>query len=194
VLSGIGCDERWIRKSVMSQHVFLIGFMGSGKTYWGERLSAALQKPFVDLDRLIEQGEGETITGLFHRLGEEAFRVLERRYLHQLAHHICAVVATGGGTPCFFDNLEWMRAHGATLFLDVPFDILAERLDSLRIGRPLLAGADRRAVEQLWEARRPFYTQAEWTVRFTQGDEAAFWEALYSTAQTALQKRPGTPD
>ncbi len=178
----------------MNQHVFLIGFMGSGKTYWGERLSAALQTPFVDLDRLIEQGEGETIAGLFDRSGEEAFRVLERRYLHQLAHHPCAVVATGGGTPCFFDNLEWMRAHGATLFLDVPFDILVERLESLLIGRPLLAGADRPAIERLWATRRPFYAQAEWTVRLSKSDEAAFWEALYSTAQAALQKRLRKPD
>lgn len=114
--------------------------MGCGKSYLGERLAVQLGRPFVDLDRLIEVGEGKTISDIFAESGEPGFRALERQYLHALAHQPPSVVATGGGTPCFFDNMDWMNACGTTVYLETPVDVLFERLRHERTQRPLLAG------------------------------------------------------
>ncbi|MCS7035738.1 MAG: shikimate kinase [Saprospiraceae bacterium] len=173
----------------MKRHLFLIGFMGSGKTYWGERLADALALPFIDLDHLIEAGEGESIARLFTRAGEAAFRVVEQRYLHSLAESPSSIVATGGGTPCFFDNLAWMRAHGVTLWIDVPFEVLWQRLQGVeRRERPLLAGATPETVRQLWQKRRACYQQADAAVMLSaEEEEGAFWVKLYTAAQAAMK-------
>jgi len=131
----------------MAAHIFLLGFMGSGKTYLGERLAVQLGRPFVDLDRLIEAGEGKTVPDIFAEKGEAAFRDLERQYLHSLENQAPAVVATGGGTPCFFDNMDWMNAHGTTVFLETPVETLYKRLRHERASRPLLAGL---SEAELW--------------------------------------------
>ncbi len=172
----------------MKRHLFLIGFMGSGKTYWGERLAVAWNKPFVDLDEKIEAGEKSTIAEIFARAGEAEFRTIERRYLHQLAVHSPSIVATGGGTPCFFDNLAWMRAHGAVLFLDVPWEVLLQRLQKDAGRRPLLTHADAQAVRLLWQSRLPCYRQANDIVPFSSSSsEGIFWERLCLAAQRALE-------
>lgn len=171
----------------MKKHLFLIGFMGSGKTYWGKRLAEALSLPFIDLDYLIETGEGAPIADLFARAGEEAFRVIERRYLHSLADSPPGIVATGGGTPCFFDNLAWMRAHGAVLWIDVPFEVVWARLQGTeQHKRPLLAQATPEAVRQRWLERQACYQQADTAVRFSSEEEEGIFEAkLYAAARKA---------
>lgn len=173
----------------MKKHLFLIGFMGCGKTYWGKRLAEALSLPFTDLDHLIEAGEGASIADLFAQAGEEAFRAVERRYLHSLAESPPGVVATGGGTPCFFDNLAWMRAHGTVLWIDVPFEVLWSRLQGAeQHKRPLLAQATPEAVRQRWLERQPCYQQADTAVRFSpEEEEGVFGARLYAAAQGALK-------
>ena len=149
----------------MAAHIFLLGFMGSGKTYLGERLAGLLNRPFFDLDQMLEAGEGETISTIFAEKGEAAFRDLERKYLHTLENQAPAVVATGGGTPCFFDNMDWMKAHGTTVYLKTPIEVLFERLRHEQAGRPLLAGLSDEAlrdfIEQKLSERERWYRQAE---------------------------------
>lgn len=139
--------------------------MGSGKTYLGERLAGLLNRPFFDLDQMLEASEGETIPTIFAEKGEATFRDLERKYLHTLENQSPAVVATGGGTPCFFDNMDWMKAHGTTVYLETPIEVLYERLSRERAGRPLLAGlSDGELLDFMkkkLEEREGWYRQAE---------------------------------
>lgn len=173
----------------MKKHLFLIGFMGSGKTYWGKHLAEVLSLPFTDLDSLIEVGEGVAIADLFAHAGEETFRVIERRYLHSLAENPPGIIATGGGTPCFFDNLAWMRAHGAMLWIDVPFEVVWARLQgNERHKRPLLEQATPETVRRRWLERQACYQQADTVVRFPpEEEEGVFWARLYAAAQAALE-------
>ncbi len=169
----------------MKKHLFLIGFMGCGKTHWGKRLAAVLRAPFVDLDEWIEQGEKTSIAELFEREGESGFRQKERTYLRHLADHPPSVVATGGGTPCFGDNLASMQRQGLTVWIDVPFDILLQRLQGTAALRPLLKGADADVLWRLWTERRPYYQRADHTIRFEPEEEARFWEQLCAYACAA---------
>jgi shikimate kinase len=148
----------------MQQPVFLWGFMGCGKSHLGRALANRLQHPFVDTDTFLEEVEGRTIAAIFEAEGEAGFRQLERRYLTQLAEKV-AVVATGGGAPCFFDNADWMNAHGLTVYLDTPVVLLAQRLYNGRQHRPLLRDLDEAGlvsfIETRLAARRPFYEKAK---------------------------------
>ncbi len=144
--------------------IYLIGFMGSGKTFAGRRLAQQLQLPFVDLDTCIEQEAGQAVTDIFAAWGEPVFRELERRALHATLCHTAAVIATGGGAPCFFDNMTWMNQHGLTLFLDIPPATLLRRLRREREQRPLLRGRNEQELEayirKTLQQRRPFYERA----------------------------------
>lgn len=152
-------------KGKMDKICFLIGFMGAGKTYWGTRLVRRLGVPFIDLDDRIAQGEGQPLEEIFNQQGEEKFRRLERRYLRELGDSSPCVVATGGGTPCFYDNMDWMNAHGTTVFLNPPLDVLVARLRIDPVVRPLLAGIPAEQLEnhiaRLLEQRMAFYGKAK---------------------------------
>lgn len=148
--------------------LFLIGFMGSGKSYLSQRLATRLAVPFLDLDELIERRLGTTIRQYFDDFGEAAFREVEQeelRKLDQLSHF---VLACGGGTPCFHSNLDWMQEVGTTCFLDVTPDLLADRLRTGKAQRPLISAyseAELLAVikEKLAE-RRTCYERAHWGI------------------------------
>lgn len=153
--------------------------MGCGKTYWGRRLAEAKGYAFADLDTMIEAGEGKTIAAIFAEDGESGFREKERYYLHRtIDFKSPAIVSTGGGAPCFFDNMDWMNQHGNTIFLDMPVSVLAERLWKGREKRPLLAGL----VKQEYEAfisvrlntRLTFYLQAKHTVKWQEEEDTLF--------------------
>lgn len=121
--------------------IFLIGFMGSGKTTLGRPLAARLGYRFVDLDRAIEEGEGMTIGEIFSVRGESYFRSLERVYLQEvIARGGDAVVSTGGGTPCFGENMALMNRSGVTVYLKLSPERLTDRLLTARTQRPLVAG------------------------------------------------------
>lgn len=145
-----------------TQRIFLTGFMGSGKSYTGQRLAELLGLPFIDLDAEIESRAGQTITAIFAERGEAAFRVTERDVLRELAGGEAFVLSTGGGAPCFHDNMRWMNQRGTTVFLDPPVSVLLGRLEAGREQRPLLqnTGELEAFISQKLAFRRPDYEKA----------------------------------
>ena len=145
--------------------IFLIGFMGCGKTTTGKKLAAKLGYPFFDLDHQIEAELGKTIAAYFNEYGEAAFRQLENTKIKTFDYPGNAVIATGGGTPCYFDNMDWMNANGLTVYINMNAQALAKRLEKGKAKRPLLSGLDSPGlisfIEQKLEDRNPFYTQAK---------------------------------
>jgi len=144
--------------------IFFIGFMGCGKTTWSRKLAAHLGYDFIDLDHLLEEQAGMTIAEYFATYGEDSFRILESEVLKQTPYTQNTVVSTGGGLPCFFDNMEWMNAHGKTVYIKLSPKTLVDRLERSKNKRPLLRekqGEELLAfiTERLAE-REVFYLQA----------------------------------
>ena len=144
--------------------VFLTGYMGAGKTTLGKAFAKALGVPFIDLDWYIEERFHKSIKMLFAEHGEEGFRTLEQRMLHEAGEFEDVVISTGGGTPCFFDNMSYMNSQGQTVFLDVSIDVLYRRLRVATANRPILQGKSdeelRTFIAEALEKRLPFYSQA----------------------------------
>lgn len=149
--------------------IFLIGMMGSGKSYWAQQLSAHLHIDWMDLDAEIEKEAMMSISEIFETQGEAGFRQKERAALHQLAGIENIIIATGGGTPCFHDNMAWMNAHGITIWLDEPVHILADRLLPEKDHRPLIQNLDEQGIhaflQKKLEERTPFYSQASFRLQ-----------------------------
>ena len=146
--------------------IFFIGFMGCGKTTWSRKLAAHLGYDFIDLDHLLEEQAGMTIAEYFSTHGEDSFRILESEVLKQTPYTQNTVVSTGGGLPCFFDNMGWMKAHGKTVYIKLSPKTLVDRLDRSKNKRPLLRekqGEELLAfiTERLTE-REAFYLQADY--------------------------------
>lgn len=120
--------------------IFFVGFMGCGKTTWGRKLANHLGYEFMDLDQVLEEKVGMTIAEYFLQYGQDAFRLLESSILKDTQYPENVVVSTGGGLPCFFDNMEWMSANGQTLYIKLSPKTLAGRLDKGKTTRPLIAG------------------------------------------------------
>jgi shikimate kinase len=120
--------------------IFFIGFMGCGKTTWGRKLANHLGVEFMDLDHIFEDKVGTTITEYFTTHGQDAFREMESSILKETDYPENVVVSTGGGLPCFFDNMQWMNANGQTLYIKLSPKTLAERLDKGKTTRPLVQG------------------------------------------------------
>lgn len=150
------------------QPIFLIGYMGSGKSTMGREVSRITGMQFIDLDTYIESRYRMSVRELFAQEGEDGFRLREQAMLHEVGEFEDVIVACGGGTPCFFDNMEWMNSHGITVYLDATIERLHERLKRGRHKRPLIA--DKNDDELLnfiiraLEARMPHYSKA--TMRF----------------------------
>lgn len=151
--------------------IFLTGYMGAGKTTLGKAFARQLNVPFIDLDWYIEERFHKSIRELFAERGEASFRELERNMLHEVAEFEDVVISTGGGTPCFFDNMEYMNSRGSTVFLDVHPDVLFRRLKVATQQRPILQGKTddelRAFIVEALEKRAPFYLQARY--RFDAG-------------------------
>ena len=147
--------------------ILLVGFMAAGKTTLGKALASDLGLQFVDLDHYIENRYHCTIAHLFAERGEEAFRQIERNMLHEVAEFEDVVISTGGGTPCFFDNMDYMNAQGTTVFLEASPEVIYTRLTIARVQRPLVKGktADelRQYITEMLECRAPYYTRATHT-------------------------------
>jgi len=144
--------------------IFLIGFMGCGKSKLGKGLATKINQPFIDLDDMVEAKYQMSIPELFAAHGENGFREREKEVLQKSAIVNEAIIATGGGAPCFFDNMAWMNKNGLTVFIDSPVKVLADRLINARVERPLIKG---KSYDELTEfidiklkERRPFYEQA----------------------------------
>lgn len=145
--------------------IFLIGYMGSGKTTIGRGLARRLGLRFIDMDAEVESRAGMSVSEIFAAQGEAEFRRQEQTVLQALAEEKDAVVATGGGTPCFFDNMEVMNAAGLTIYLKMGPEKLVSRLTNGIAKRPLLRD---KTPEQLLdfiagnlESREPFYGRAK---------------------------------
>lgn len=120
--------------------IFLVGFMGSGKTTIGKKIARALKYEFSDLDQYIESVAAQSVSSLFEQQGEAHFRNLESECLHHYGQRHGMVIATGGGTPCFHDNMDWMLEHGCCVYIHMPEGALYQRLCHASPKRPLLAG------------------------------------------------------
>ena len=147
--------------------LFLIGFMAAGKTTLGKALARDLGLQFIDLDHYIENRYRCTVSQLFAERSEEAFRQIERNLLHEVAEFEDVVISTGGGTPCFFDNMEYMNSKGTTVFLDASVDVIHTRLTIARVQRPLVKGKTaeelRQYITDMLIRRLPYYSQAAHT-------------------------------
>ena len=146
--------------------IFLIGFMGSGKTHWGNLLSQKLQIPFFDLDAVIEEKEEKEITSIFAETGEEYFRMLEKDVLFLLTEsHESFVMATGGGTPCFFNNIDYMKSRGTTVWINCSVECLHNRLVKEKEKRPLISNIPDEELNSFiikkFSDRKIFYQQAQ---------------------------------
>lgn len=141
--------------------------MAAGKTTLGRRAAQLLQVEFIDLDAYIESRYRKRVSDLFAERGEAGFRDIERRMLHEVAEFDNVLVATGGGTPCFFDNMEYMRSRGITVYLSASVPTLCRRLSHARVKRPLVAGKTDEELNDcivgMLEQREPYYRQAHYT-------------------------------
>ena len=156
-------------------NIFLLGFMGSGKTHWGRLWAERYAMNFVDLDELIEKEQGTSVAHLFDTFGEEHFRRLERAALRSCSDLKNTIIACGGGTPCFFDNMEWLRTHGITIYLACdPAEIL-RRVSLEQEKRPLFSklnpGELLEFIVQKSAERQPFYNQADFKLDCTEVTE-----------------------
>lgn len=147
------------------KRIFLVGYMGAGKTTIGKVLSKMAGLSFIDLDYYIEGRFRKTVSQLFAERGEEGFRSIEHNMLHEVAEFEDVLVSTGGGTPCFFDNMAFMRQQGTTIYLQVSVEELLKRLELCKQTRPVLknrSGEELKAfVEESLTARASFYEQAQ---------------------------------
>jgi len=149
--------------------IYLIGFMGSGKSTIGKQLAAKLNYSFIDLDKYIEESNGFTINELFEIKGEKEFRNNEFNALKKIAGTPNAVIACGGGTPCYYNNMELMNSTGITIYIKMSAKMLADRLKNSKTERPLVANKNDEDlldyINKTLEKREDFYHQATYTVK-----------------------------
>lgn len=148
--------------------IFLIGFMGCGKSTLGRKLATKLGYDLIDLDHQIEKTTGVTVAEYFATHGEKAFRELESKTLKTFDYPKNCVVATGGGTPCFFDNIDWMNENGLSIYIEMTPLALAKRLEKGLDKRPLLRNLTEEGIihfiEDKLSERNPFYYKAKLTM------------------------------
>ena len=146
--------------------IILIGMPGSGKSTLGRVLAKMLQYQFIDLDERIEAHEGKTIAEIFAAYGEEYFRNTERKILNSALQESNAIISTGGGAPCFFDNMEQIKSGGTSIYLNVSIEALLSRLNAGKATRPMLSEKSdeelRLFLDLKLKERAPFYEQADY--------------------------------
>lgn len=147
------------------RRIILIGYMGAGKTTVGKALAKELRMPFYDLDWYIESRMHKTVKAIFDERGEAGFRKIEHNMLHEVAEFEDIIISCGGGTPCFFDNIDYMNRQGETVYLKATPEVLYGHLKMGKTIRPLLLNktADEVQVfirEQLTQ-REPYYSKAK---------------------------------
>ena len=142
--------------------------MGAGKTTVGKQLAKALNLLFYDLDWYIETRMHRKVAQIFAESGEEGFRAIERNMLHEVAEFENVVISCGGGTPCFFDNMDYMNRQGDVIYLKAKPEVLYQHLMMGKTERPLLKGKSHEQlldfINQQLEKREPFYTKAKYTL------------------------------
>ena len=148
--------------------IILIGYMGAGKTTIGHALAKALDLPFYDLDWYIETRMHRSVKQIFAERGEEGFRRIEHNMLHEVAEFENVIISCGGGTPCFFDNIDYMNRQAQVVYLKAEPGVLYEHLKMGKTVRPLLLGKSPEEVKQFiveqLALREPFYSKAAYTL------------------------------
>lgn len=138
--------------------------MGTGKTHWGRIWAQKCGYNFIDLDEAIEEEEGLTVADIFAKKGEAYFRSKEAELLRRMAGQVETIIACGGGTPCFSDNMAWMKTHGTTVLLKATPEFIISNIEKHLGKRPLLQGMDQKAMRTFISTklleREPFYSQA----------------------------------
>lgn len=151
------------------QRIFLVGYMGVGKTTVGKQLSKKLSVDFIDLDQFIQNTHRKNIADIFQGLGEEGFRKIEHVALTEVASFENVVVSTGGGTPCFFDNMQLMNNTGVTIYIQAEPEELAARLLASKNVRPLVAGKPMQElipfITHHLEERERYYRKADVVIK-----------------------------
>lgn len=155
-------------KSSFKGVIYLVGFMASGKTTLGRLLANKLELSFFDLDTEIQINEGQTIKQIFEVQGESYFRDLESRYLRILSKKKACIISTGGGTPIFNDNMHYMNSTGITCYLDIPFDVILERLQKDKNFRPIVSKSDINMLNLLYVAREGTYHAAHKVFKYNE--------------------------
>ena len=157
--------------------IILVGYMCAGKTIVGKSLGKALGRTFYDLDWYVEERYHSKVAQIFAEHGESTFRDMERRMLHEVAAFEDIVLSCGGGTPCFFDNMDFMNANGDTVYLKASPETLLKHIGMSRGERPLLKG---KSPEELHDfitaqlaAREPYYSKARYVVDIDVLDSAS---------------------
>ena len=157
------------------QRIILIGYMGSGKTTVGKALSKDTGMMFYDLDWYIESRMHKTVSQLFAERGEEGFRKIEYNMLHEVAEFEDVIISCGGGTPCFFDNIDYLNRQGDVVYLKATPETLYKHLLMAKVERPLLKGKSPDEliayITQHLKEREPFYSRARHTIDVTVLDE-----------------------
>jgi shikimate kinase len=157
------------------KRIILIGYMGAGKTTIGKALAQELGITFYDLDWYISNRMRKTIAQIFEERGEDGFRQIERNMLHEVAEFEDVVISCGGGTPCFFDNIDYMNQQAPVVYLKAKPEVLYKHLAMSKNDRPLLRGKSQEELitfirEQL-EKREPFYTKATYSLDVSMMDD-----------------------
>ena len=162
--SPMGPDSE--QKIISLPHkVYIIGFMGSGKTHWGRIWAAKSNLTFFDLDARIEDAFGMKIADIFEKKGEEKFRELERYHLRKFEHKRNFLLACGGGTPCFSDNMEWMKTQGKVFYLKAEAEFILNQVMNETEQRPLLKKINPSEllffIQKKLREREPYYSRAD---------------------------------
>jgi len=149
--------------------IYLIGYMGSGKSTAGQKLATKLNYKFIDLDKFIENEYGKTIPQIFAEKGENEFRAFENNALKKIIEMDNVVVACGGGTPCFYNNIDLMNNTGITVYIKMSVDTLVNRLKTAKEERPLIKNKTedelKKFITRQLEKREDFYHKAQYLVK-----------------------------
>lgn len=163
--------------------IYLVGFMGSGKSTMGRKLVKLSDLNFIDLDKYIEERYFKTIPAIFNEEGEKGFREKEHRSLMEVSHFENVIISTGGGAPCFFNNMELMNNTGFTVYLAPGIETLAKRILKSKTERPLISGKSKEEliayINDTLKIRSPFYEKARLIVTGSEELRPEFiWEEI----------------
>ena len=158
--------------------IFLIGFMGAGKSFLGKIWGEIYSIPFYDLDKLIEDEERITVENIFATFGEDYFREREAAVLRNTDRFENCIIACGGGTPCYFDNMQWMNKNGATVFLNESEINIYNHLKNDKKIRPLIISQDDKSLQAFiknkLQQRIPFYNECRLVLKSDQLNKDGF--------------------
>lgn len=158
--------------------IFLIGFMGSGKTHWGKIWADKHELPFFDLDEIIEKKEHRSVLDIFEKNGEDYFRFQESVALRTMDTPDNCIIACGGGAACYADNIDWMNEHGLTVYLHASPNVLLDNIMKEKEKRPLVKHVNEAEllffIQQKLEDRKPYYEKAKIRMRVEDLSEESF--------------------